>query len=146
MNLSKKSEYAVLASLYLAEQPKNKLTKADEIAEKGRLPKPLLLKILNTLTKKGIVTSRLGSLGGFRLNKDPDHVSLYDILVLFETSPFIACCLKNTHCKKAPSCIMGRAWHKVQGEIDTVFKKITLGSLTQKICEHTNPIPQCKKR
>lgn len=146
MNLSKKSEYAILASLYLAEQPRNKLIKADEIAEKGKLPKSLLLKILNTLTKKGIVNSRPGSLGGFRLNKDPDQISLYDILALFETSPFIACCLKNIHCKKVPSCIVGRVWHKVQGEIDTVFKKITLGSLTQKICEHTNPIPQCKKR
>jgi Rrf2 family protein len=146
MNLSKKSEYAILASLYLAEQPRGKLVKTDEIAERGKLPKSLLLKILNTLTKKGIVSSRPGSLGGFRLNKDPDQISLYDILVLFETSPFIACCLKNTHCKKAPSCVMGRAWHRVQEEIDAVFKKITLSSLTQKICEHTYSIPQCKKR
>ena len=68
MQLNKKTEYAILGTLYLASHPEKKFIKITEISQKGGLPKALMLKIFNTLVRHSILKSKSGINGGFQLS------------------------------------------------------------------------------
>lgn len=84
MKLSRKSEYACLALIELAENYKVGVLKIEEIASKKNIPKKYLEQILLTLKGSGYVRSKRGYQGGYLLNKPPDEISLADIIRLIE--------------------------------------------------------------
>ncbi len=53
--------------------------RAGDIAEKHKLPKAYVAKILSQLASSGILRSNRGPRGGFRLNQSPDAISLCDV-------------------------------------------------------------------
>jgi Rrf2 family protein len=53
--------------------------RAHDIANKHKLPKAYVAKILSQLANSGILHSDRGPRGGFRLNDPPEKISLYDI-------------------------------------------------------------------
>ena len=59
---------------------------AKMIAEYLDIARPTLVKILQSLTKAGILESREGAKGGVRLARKPEEVSLLDILDALEQS------------------------------------------------------------
>jgi Rrf2 family protein len=52
----------------------------DEIADAQGIPSPFLEAILRQLRQAGIVSSRRGADGGFRLARSPDSVSVADVV------------------------------------------------------------------
>ena len=86
MKLSVKSEYACLALLDLAENYENGLRTTAQIAEKQEIPKKFLEQILLTLKYGGYLQSRKGAGGGYWLAKDPNSISLAEIIRLTDGS------------------------------------------------------------
>ena len=84
MRLSTKSEYACLALIDLAENYSKGLIKSKEIAARKKLPKKFLDQILFTLKNAGYIKSKRGAEGGYRLAKDPSHISLAEMLRLID--------------------------------------------------------------
>ncbi len=84
MKLSSKSEYACLALIDLGEQNKDSYVKIDEISERKKIPKKFLEQILLTLKNQGIVKSRRGPYGGYRLAKKPGDISIAEIVRLMD--------------------------------------------------------------
>jgi len=79
MRISAKVDYAVRAAVELAtagEEP----VKGDVIAEAQDIPLKFLENILGELKHTGIVASRRGAQGGYWLAKDPNEVTLADIV------------------------------------------------------------------
>jgi Rrf2 family protein len=84
MILSRSSEYAIRAFLYLAEQEPGKLIMARHIAEEAELPGHFLAKLLQQLARKGLVRSNKGPSGGFALGRPPREISLFAIVEAVE--------------------------------------------------------------
>jgi Rrf2 family iron-sulfur cluster assembly transcriptional regulator len=84
MILSRSSEYAIRAFLYLAEQEPGKLIMARHIAEEAELPGHFLAKLLQQLARKGLVRSNKGPSGGFALGRPPREISLFSIVEAVE--------------------------------------------------------------
>lgn len=84
MRLSKKSEYACLALLDLAERYHEGLTKSEEIAVRKDIPQKYLEQIMLQLKGAGYVRSVRGPAGGFRLAKPPEAISLAEIIRLID--------------------------------------------------------------
>lgn len=85
MFLSAKAEYACLALLELAVrhgQPKP--IPLSEVADKHNLKKAFLVQILLQLKGAGLVTSTRGATGGYHLTRDPDEITLWDILSVID--------------------------------------------------------------
>lgn len=80
--LSKSSKYAIRAVLYLSiNSNENKKLSPIEIAESIDIPAPFIAKILQKLTKRGLITSVKGRGGGFYLtekNKKNSIISIVD--------------------------------------------------------------------
>ena len=68
---SRQCEYAIQATLYIALQSDKRLVSIRELADRLSIPPYFLAKILQDLTRKGILKSQKGPSGGFTL----DHSS-----------------------------------------------------------------------
>lgn len=84
MKLSTKSEYALLALVDLASQREGARVRIEDIAERQRIPRKYLERILLTLRKGGYLRSRRGKRGGYELAKDPARISLAEIVRLMD--------------------------------------------------------------
>ncbi len=87
MNISAKTEYACIAVLELASQfESGKVVRIREIADRHGIPSRFLVQILLQLKSSGLVSSTRGAAGGYRLQKSPADVTLYDVMAVIEGS------------------------------------------------------------
>lgn len=84
MRLSRKSEYAFLALIDLAEHGTNGPIKMYDIAQRKNIPKKYLEQLLLQLKTAGIVKSIRGANGGYALAKKPSEINLAQIIRLFD--------------------------------------------------------------
>ncbi|MGG5258533.1 RrF2 family transcriptional regulator [Phycicoccus avicenniae] len=81
MDISARADYAVRALLVLAEDAGDGAAHpADELARRAGVPGKFLEAILGELRRAGYVTSRRGSGGGYRLARDPEEITLGEVL------------------------------------------------------------------
>lgn len=84
MRLTTKSEYALLALVYLARQPEMTYVRVETIAREQGIPPQYLEQILLLLKRGKILTSLKGQHGGYRLAKAPTSVTLAEVIRLIE--------------------------------------------------------------
>jgi Rrf2 family cysteine metabolism transcriptional repressor len=84
MKLTSRSEYALLALVYLARQPADEYTRVEEIATAQGIPPKFLEQILLTLKRGQFLSSLKGHNGGYRLNKAPADITLADVIRLLD--------------------------------------------------------------
>lgn len=81
MNISSRCEYAARAIVELARNPRAEepLT-ATYLAERRQIPEKYLVHILLQLKRAGLVRSVRGAQGGYLLGRDPEDITLFDIV------------------------------------------------------------------
>jgi len=84
MKLTCRSEYALLALIYLARHQEEEYISVQTICAAQQIPCKFLEQILLTLRRAKFVRSSKGKSGGFRLAKTPDKISLAEILRHFD--------------------------------------------------------------
>jgi len=84
MKLSKKSEYACLALIELAENHDKESMKMVDISKNKNIPKKYLEQILLQLKGSGYVKSIRGAGGGYKLAKPPSMISVAEIIRLID--------------------------------------------------------------
>src|SRR5579859_7344047 len=67
LKLTKKADYGLMAMKFLAEHPETPALSAKDIADAYGIPAQLLAKILQRLTKTGLLRSHAGMNGGYAL-------------------------------------------------------------------------------
>lgn len=134
--ISKKMKYALKALIHIANK-KEEFVKANEIAEKGNIPKKFLEQILLELKKGRIINSKQGNVGGYYFVKDPAKVTLADIYRLIDGPiALVQCASKNFYepcadCPNEESCIIRHVLIDVRDETLRVLEKRTIDSLAK---------------
>jgi Rrf2 family protein len=82
--LSKKTQYALQALSYMAQQPENAPILIAEISRKRKIPLKFLENILLILRKDGILESKKGKGGGYFFKVKPKYVSLARVIRLLD--------------------------------------------------------------
>ncbi|EKX67412.1 Rrf2 family transcriptional regulator [Streptomyces ipomoeae] len=80
MRISARADYAVRAVLELAVRQEEGPVKGEVIASAQEIPHKFLEGILGDLRRGGLVTSRRGGSGGYRLARDPGEITVADII------------------------------------------------------------------
>src|SRR5262245_56050429 len=80
MLYSRSAEYAIRAFVHLARVPAGKFAMARQIAEEEQIPAHFLAKILQELTRKGMLRSNKGPSGGFALRTAAAQIRLIDVV------------------------------------------------------------------
>lgn len=84
MQLSKKSEYAVRAIALLASQGVDRSSQSGDIAHQAEIPHKFLEQILLTLRRGGLVVSKRGAGGGYRIAREPRLISVAEVILCVE--------------------------------------------------------------
>ncbi len=129
--LSKKTRYALLALVSLAEEYGKGPVAIADIARKEHIPVRFLEGILLELRKNGMLASRLGKSGGYYLLKAPGEITLAEIISHFEGSlGMLACVCERSY----QPCEFQK--NEAQCKLRSVFSEVyretvkTLGSTT----------------
>jgi Rrf2 family protein len=129
LQLSKKVEYALIALRHMAMNSHGQVFTAKEIAAKYNISYELLAKILQKLTKSGIVVSTQGMRGGYALAKRPDQIQVsYVINVIEEEKATIAECYAEggENCSLFDACTIRKPLGKMQHNLNALLDKTTL--------------------
>ena len=80
MKLSVRGEYALRALIVLGETYGQGVVRIQVISERQHIPKRFLEQILNDLRSSGLVESRRGVAGGYRLARPPQEIKLAEVI------------------------------------------------------------------
>ena len=112
---SRKCEYALQGILYLAEKQYQGNISAEQIATDLDISRDFISKTLQSLVKDGIIQSHRGKSGGFSLARDPDSMSLLDIILIIDgNSVFESCVLGLPTCSPESPCPVHNKWGPIR--------------------------------
>lgn len=77
--ISQTTEYALRAVVWLAANPEKPLT-AQQIADATRVPAGYLAKVLQGLSRAGLLHSQRGLGGGFTLARSPTQLTMWEVV------------------------------------------------------------------
>ncbi|MBU1007425.1 MAG: Rrf2 family transcriptional regulator [Candidatus Omnitrophica bacterium] len=130
--ISRDTDYAVRALIFMAGVSKKEIITVDEIVKKERLPERFLRRILQRLAKSGILTSHKGKKGGFSFFVPPAAIRLTDIMEIFQGKIDLTnCLLKSKVCPNVKKCPLRKKLKNLGQGLDTELKKITIVSLSK---------------
>jgi len=84
MKLTTKSEYSILAMIYIARHEKNGFVKIEEICSKYDLSKKYLEQLLMILKQNRYLKAKRGASGGYKLAKSARDVNVAEIIRLMD--------------------------------------------------------------
>jgi len=84
MKLTTKSEYSILALLYMARNDKDDFIKIGSICDKCDIPRKYLEFLFMILRQNGYIKTRRGTSGGYKLAKPASQISIAEIIRLMD--------------------------------------------------------------
>ncbi len=133
LSFSKKIEYGLIALRYMASLGEGELVPAKEISDKYRISYELLAKVLQKLTKAGIINSFYGVNGGYALAKPPDKIKLSEVIQALEGKSHINIVTCNTtdpeSCDIFDRCTIKTPLSKIQSVINNMFNEISISEI-----------------
>lgn len=125
--LSRSCTYGLQAVLYLAAQERNRYVPIRQISDDLGLSHPFLTKVLQQLTRKGLVQSLKGPRGGVALARPPEAVTLNAIIEAIDGPARFEGCILGMHgCGPDNPCAFHARWQPVQGQIQAIFSETSL--------------------
>lgn len=128
--ITRATEYACLAMLYLAKQPAGHVSFTAEIAEAEHIPPSFLVKVVPRLVKAGLVISRRGSSGGLELARPAATITLRQVLEAIEGELAANLCTSTQPytCFRA-GCALKGAFFEAQNQFLGALDGMTLDAL-----------------
>lgn len=121
------TKYAIRAVCHLAHLEPGTRAQAREISEELSIPQAFLSKILQDLSKKGLLSSTKGPNGGFELNCSPTETSLYALVQAVEgPRPEGDCLLGLSLCADETKCPIHDTWKEICESFRESMKGISL--------------------
>jgi Rrf2 family protein len=109
--LSQSAIHAIRAMVALAAQGPDEYRGVSSIAESTGSPRNYLGKLLLQLSRHGLVESRKGLGGGFRLAQRADQIRLVDVISAIEdTARWTECALSGRECSETSPCMVHSRW------------------------------------
>jgi len=134
MLLTKASEYALLSILCISD--KKEPIDVENLSAGLMISRSFLAKILQKLTKAGILKSFKGVKGGFILAKEIGEISMLDIIKAVEDNPatVFECTSDGGICpsNRVGACSIWPTLSKLQVKIDNFLSQITLQDILVK--------------
>src|SRR5580704_5028290 len=132
LRLTKKADYGLMALKYLAEQTDGGARSAKDIAEAYHIPPQLLAKILQTLTKAGILVSHAGTNGGYALARTAHDISAFEVIRAIDGPLFITSCITiHGTCDLHGTCTIKEPLRKVNDAIKDMLSGLSIADLVE---------------
>ncbi|MBI5725985.1 MAG: Rrf2 family transcriptional regulator [Planctomycetes bacterium] len=123
------TDHALRMLVHIASQG-GQTTSAPVIARKLDIPAGFAHKILRKLSKAGILRSKTGNSGGFRLAGPMLQISLFDIISAVQPPPLFNICTGGEDgCVRRPSCRISAHLRGFQDRLNTFLRDTRLSDI-----------------
>ena len=136
---SKTVEYAMRAVFYIASKSQNgQKVGIKEIAENINSPEHFLGKILQKLSRQGIISSVKGPNGGFYVDTKGLNRPIADIIIVLEGDDiFTGCGLGLSYCSESNPCPLHNEFKKVRNQISHMLHITSIGEFNIELLNGT---------
>ena len=130
MRLTMHTDFALRLLMLLALEP-DTLHTIEEVANRYRISKNHLMKVVYQLGLTGMVETVRGRKGGLRLNREPADINIGEVVRNTETDFYMAECFdpSGDQCLYSPACVLKDVLHSATAAYLGVLDNVTLESL-----------------
>ena len=137
MRLSLRGEYALRAILVLGLNYEQPLVRIQAISEQQNIPKRFLEQILNDLKSAGLVQSKRGVAGGYRLARKPDQITVAAVVRHIEGALAPVSCVSNLFyekcsCPDESRCAIRSVMKEIREAVVQIAERVTVADLCER--------------
>ena len=134
MKAGSRGDYGLRALVYLASvKGDNRPIQIHTIAERQQIPEDYLRQLLVQLRLAGLVRSVRGPHGGYLLAREPEAISMGEVLDVLEGSGDPMPCrhldADEPRCNVLAGCNIRHLWREASGQMQEVLHRTTLAEL-----------------
>ncbi len=126
--ISQTTEYALRAVVYLGQHAHESWT-TKQIAAATRVPAGYLSKVLQGLSRAGLIHSQRGRHGGFQLTRDPEQLTVLEVVNAVEPIRRITRCPLNLASHGAELCPLHKKLDETIALVEKQFSESTVAQL-----------------
>src|SRR5246127_2721316 len=137
MKLSLRGEYALRALVVLGMNYGEDVVRIQTISEQQNIPKRFLEQILNDLKSAGVVQSRRGVAGGYRLARRPEDITLAVVIRHIEGALAPVSCVserfyEKCSCPDESRCAIRSVMKEIRDAVVKVAERVTIAELCER--------------
>ena len=130
MQLTRAADYGVRVMIQLTALAGNGRVSLPDLAHATGTPQSFLSKVLQSLARAGLISSRRGQLGGFHITPQGATASMRDVIEAVDGAICLNLCLSpGRSCSRKPRCPAHPAWIEAQQAMMEVLSGATIASL-----------------
>ncbi|HMP50353.1 MAG TPA: Rrf2 family transcriptional regulator [Candidatus Melainabacteria bacterium] len=137
--ISQTAEYALRAMVFLAMNQDNAQV-TERIAAGTKVPASYLSKVLQSLSRVGLVRSQRGLGGGFCLAKTPEETTILEIINAVDPIRRIETCPLDLNSHGVVLCALHKRLDEAIASVEQAFEKTTLKEI---LAKPTKSVPLC---
>ena len=127
VKLSTRGRYGIHAMFDLAQNGAAGPVPIKAIAERQLIPEAYLEQLIAVLRRDDLVRSVRGAQGGYQLSREPDEITVGDVLRSMEGDLALAdCLLEEDACDRACRCPTRVVWQKLHDGLNRIVDSISL--------------------
>jgi FeS assembly SUF system regulator len=130
VRISKLSDYAIQLLAAFVREPPLALN-ARDVSGLAGIPEPTVKKLLKLLSRAGLLESRRGALGGYRLSRDPEAITITEIIAAVDGPIALTECNEpgGDRCVRQTVCPLRGNWQRVNKVIEGALSHLTLSQM-----------------
>ncbi len=133
MQLTRAADYGVRVMIHLAGLPPGTRISHFEIAKAVECPVAFLAKVLQRLTRAGLIIAHRGNAGGVELPDAHRHASMLTVMEAIEGPLRLNLCLESEHsCSRQGWCPAHTVWTEGQIALANILRSATVGQLADR--------------
>ncbi len=142
MRLTRECDYAFVVLIFLADQDRERVISCDALADLLSMPYEFLAKILQKLSRAGLVGSRHGPHGGYHLARNPTEITFTDVFRAMDDPVRLVECVEpeTCHCPRLSVCAVIEAMRAVHRTIIAGLNRVTIADLIRLSKELPSPM------
>lgn len=126
MQITRQADYAIRAIYYLSLLGLEKRASTSQIAKEQHIPPSFLAKIISQLSVAGLLHTSRGARGGVSLARDPQDITMLDVIESIDGPILLNQCVEDAHgCKFDKDCPMRAMWCEIQDSLVARLKNTT---------------------
>jgi Rrf2 family protein len=134
MQLTRAADYAVRVMIHMAGLPPGTRTSRTELASAAGCPDQFLSKVLQDLTRAGLVVSHRGNTGGFELPGMHHSATVLEVVEAVEGPVRLNVCLTHDHaCERQQWCPAHTMWARAQEALTGVLRNTSIAELAKQV-------------
>lgn len=132
MRLTRAGEYAIRCISYLSKKDGDAWVPKLEIVENVEVPASFLAKIVQDLSKSGLIEIKQGAKGGYRLLKSPEDITLLEVVEIMIGRIYLNDCLGNpSSCQLNDTCKVHNVWESATTQLRQSLAAVNFAELNQ---------------